>query len=231
MAKSSKDLEMAYAGVPYHSAGIARSAPGSHRSYERSKRMLDILMASIGLVTLSPLMVIVAILIKIDDPRGSVFFRQVRVGKWGQEFTMFKFRSMATDAEQRLEQLLQLNEIQGKMFKMKNDPRITRIGRLLRKTSLDELPQLWNVLTGEMSLVGPRPSLPREVEQYTIAERERLHVIPGCTGLWQVSGRSRLSFEQMVALDLYYIRHRNLRMDIGLIFRTFKVMILKSDAY
>ncbi|MDI4644157.1 sugar transferase [Cohnella hashimotonis] len=231
MAKSSKEMEMAYAGVSYPSAGLARSAPRSHRSYERSKRLLDILMAAIGLVVLSPLMVMVAVLIKIDDPRGGVLFRQVRVGKWGQEFTMFKFRSMAVDAEQRLEQLLQLNEIQGKMFKMKNDPRITRIGRLLRKTSLDELPQLWNVLTGEMSLVGPRPSLPREVEQYTIAERERLHVIPGCTGLWQVSGRSRLSFEQMVALDLYYIRHRNLRMDIGLIFRTFKVMILKSDAF
>ncbi|CAI6036663.1 sugar transferase [Cohnella sp. JJ-181] len=231
MAKSSKEMEMAYAGVPYYPAGLARSRPRPHRFYERSKRMLDISLSLLGLLVLSPLMLVVALLIKIDDPRGGVLFRQVRVGKWGQSFTMLKFRSMTADAEGRLEQLLQHNEIQGKMFKMKNDPRITRIGRILRKTSLDELPQLWNVLAGDMSLVGPRPSLPREVELYTPAERERLHVIPGCTGLWQVSGRSRLSFEQMVELDLFYIRHRNLRMDIGLILRTFKVMILKSDAY
>ena len=137
-------------------------------TYLRMKRFIDIVGSLIGLILLSPIFLVVALLIKIEDPKGPIFFKQVRIGKDETEFYMYKFRSMVTDAEERLKDLLELNEVSGAMFKMKDDPRITRIGKFIRKTSIDELPQLWNVLKGDMSLVGPRPPLPREVEEYTL---------------------------------------------------------------
>ncbi|GAS80096.1 multidrug MFS transporter [Paenibacillus amylolyticus] len=195
------------------------------------KRMLDLLGSFIGLIILCPLFAVIGILIKIEAPQGSVFFRQVRVGQNGKEFHMYKFRSMVANAEDLLEQLIDQNEVNGNMFKMKNDPRITRIGKFIRKTSLDELPQLWNVFRGEMSLVGPRPALPREVQNYTSYDRQRLQMIPGCTGLWQVSGRNSVGFDEMVELDLTYARERNMMVDIKIIFRTFRVLVGSKDAF
>jgi exopolysaccharide biosynthesis polyprenyl glycosylphosphotransferase len=201
------------------------------KGYLIAKRLMDIFGAIIGLVFLSWLFLIVAILIKLEDPKGPVIFKQVRVGKDGKEFYMYKFRSMVTNAEELLESLLHLNETTGAMFKMKDDPRVTKIGKFIRKTSIDELPQLWNVLKGEMSLVGPRPPLPREVEQYTEYDKQRLLVTPGCTGLWQVSGRNDLGFNEMVELDLKYIRERSLLYDLKIIFKTIKIMISPNSAY
>lgn len=199
--------------------------------YLRMKRLIDIIGSLLGLILLSPVFLIVAILIKIEDPKGPVFFKQVRVGKGETEFQMYKFRSMVSDAEERLKELLALNEVSGAMFKMKNDPRITKIGKFIRKTSVDELPQLWNVLKGEMSLVGPRPPLLREVKEYTLYEKQRLLVTPGCTGLWQISGRSNIGFEKMVELDLYYMKNRSLNFDIKIILKTFFVLLGTKDAF
>jgi len=199
--------------------------------YEVSKRLIDIIGAFVGLVVLLPLLIVVSILVKIDDPKGSVFYYQTRVGKNERLFRMYKFRSMVRDADKQLEQLLAQNEIEGAMFKMKHDPRITRIGRFIRRTSIDELPQLVNVLRGDMSLVGPRPPLPREVKEYTAYDKQRLSVTPGCTGLWQVSGRNELSFEQMVDLDLKYINKRSIVFDLLIILRTVKVLLGSKGAY
>lgn len=192
---------------------------------------MDICGAFIGLVCLSWLFFVVAILIKLEDPKGPIFFKQVRVGKDGKEFYMYKFRSMVANAEELLDSLLHLNETTGAMFKIKEDPRITKVGKFIRRTSIDELPQLWNVLKGEMSLVGPRPPLPREVEQYTEYDKQRLLVTPGCTGLWQVSGRSNIGFEGMVELDLQYIRSRSIFFDLKIICRTVLVMFSSKDAF
>jgi exopolysaccharide biosynthesis polyprenyl glycosylphosphotransferase len=199
--------------------------------YEVSKRFIDIVGALTGIILLLPIFIIVAFLIKIEDSNGPVFFKQIRVGKDGKEFYMYKFRSMVSNAEEKLEELLQFNEIEGAMFKMKEDPRITNIGKKIRKTSIDELPQLWNVLKGDMSLVGPRPPLPREVEKYSTYQIQRLLVTPGCTGLWQVSGRSNIGFEEMIELDFYYISNRNLLFDLKIISRTIFVMFTSRDAY
>ena len=174
---------------------------------------------------------VLAIIIKVDDPAGPVFFSQVRIGKNGQHFRMYKFRSMCVDAESKLNQLVKRNEVKGAMFKIKDDPRITKIGHFIRKTSLDELPQLYNVLRGEMSLVGPRPCLPRELKKYSEYDKQRLLVVPGCTGLWQVSGRNALSFKQMVHLDLEYISNRSLLNDIIILFRTTKIIFVPNQAY
>lgn len=232
MIEPSNDMKRSYAGMPYYGGANARVKLEAGRlQYDRTKRGMDIVLAATGLLVLSPLLLIVAILVKWDDPKGGIFFFQVRVGKDGRLFRMVKFRTMVVDAEKRLQELLARNEVKGNMFKMKNDPRVTRIGRLLRKTSIDELPQLWNVLRGEMSLVGPRPCLPREAENYSPIDKLRLAVTPGCTGLWQVSGRNALSFEQMLELDLHYIRHRSFGMDVSLMLRTVKVMVLPNDAY
>mgnify|MGYP001436628938 CR=1 FL=1 len=201
------------------------------KGYLIAKRIMDICGALVGLICLSWLFLIVALLIKLEDPKAPVFFKQVRVGKDGKEFYMYKFRSMVTNAEELLESLLHLNEVSGAMFKMKDDPRVTKIGKFIRKTSIDELPQLWNVLKGDMSLVGPRPPLPREVAQYTEYDKQRLLVKPGCTGLWQVSGRNDLGFDEMVELDLKYIRERSLLYDIKIIFKTIKIMIKPNSAY
>lgn len=200
-------------------------------SYLRMKRSIDIIGSLIGLMILSPIILLIAILIKIEDPKGPIFFKQVRVGKDETEFQMYKFRSMVSDAEERLKDLLALNEVSGAMFKMKEDPRITKIGKFIRKTSIDELPQLWNVLKGDMSLVGPRPPLPREVVEYSSYDRQRLLVIPGCTGLWQVSGRSNLNFDQMVMLDLKYIEDRTFWFDFKIIIKTVIMIIGSKDAY
>lgn len=200
------------------------------RFYLFIKRAIDVIGSAAGLLFMSPLFVLLSVLIKIEDPKGPIFFKQVRVGKGGQKFVMYKFRSMVSNAEELLKELLENNEIQGAMFKMKNDPRITKIGRFIRKTSIDELPQLWNVLKGDMSLVGPRPPLPREVEEYSSHEMQRLIVTPGCTGLWQVSGRNSLSFYQMVELDLHYIRNQSLAQDMKIIWKTFGALFGK-DAY
>ncbi|WP_229750399.1 sugar transferase [Paenibacillus nasutitermitis] len=203
----------------------------SKRSYLMMKRAMDIIMAFIGLVCISPAFIVIAIIIKMEDPKGSIFFHQVRIGKHEKPFKMFKFRSMVSNAEELLEDLLAKNEINGAMFKMKEDPRITRIGKFIRRTSIDELPQLWNVIRGDMSLVGPRPPLPREVEEYTNYDKLRLKVTPGCTGLWQISGRNELSFHEMVQLDLLYIKKRSVLYDIKIILKTVRVLLGSKDAY
>lgn len=200
-------------------------------NYSVLKRTLDIAGSLFGLLLLSPLFVIIALMIKIEDPKGSVLFYQTRIGKHEKPFRMYKFRSMVSNAEEKLKDLLAKNEIEGAMFKMKNDPRITKIGKFIRKTSIDELPQLINVLRGEMSLVGPRPPLTREVAEYTTYDKLRLTVKPGCTGLWQVSGRNELSFKEMVELDLKYIQNRSIGADLKIIFKTFRVLLGAKDAF
>ncbi|MFB5267900.1 sugar transferase [Paenibacillus enshidis] len=199
--------------------------------YLASKRTLDILGALFGIVFLLPVLILVALLIKLEDPKGPVLFKQQRIGKNGKAFNMYKFRSMVSNAEQLLEKLLDKNEVSGLMFKIKEDPRITKIGKIIRKTSLDELPQLFNVLKGEMSLVGPRPPLPREVKEYNSFHWKRLAVTPGCTGLWQVSGRNHVGFEEMVELDIQYIQNRNMAYDMKIILLTFKVLFGSDNAF
>lgn len=194
------------------------------------KRALDVTLATLGLLLSSPLMLLAAIAIKLDSP-GSVFFRQVRVGEHGRLFTVFKFRSMREGAEEELEQLLAFNEASGPLFKMKDDPRRTRVGTFLRTTSLDELPQFFNILRGDMSLVGPRPGLPSEVEQYQPWHRQRLEVQPGLSGLWQVSGRSDLTFDEMCLLDIYYIENWSLALDFVIMLRTLPRVLFGSGAY
>ncbi|MFD0047939.1 sugar transferase [Actinomycetes bacterium NPDC127524] len=201
------------------------------KAYLFSKRCVDFAGSLAGIIILSFLFIVIAIIIKIDDPKGGIFFSQTRIGRSGKEFKMFKFRSMISNAEEKLHEVLLLNEIDGAMFKMKEDPRVTKIGKIIRKTSIDELPQLFNVLRGEMSLVGPRPPLPREVEQYTQYDRQRLLVTPGCTGLWQVSGRNSLGFDEMVELDLAYIKKRSFLMDVKIILRTVLVLFGSKDAF
>ena len=186
------------------------------------KRAGDILFSLIGIIVLSPVMFIVAAAIKLDS-KGPAIFSQVRIGLNGKPFKMYKFRSMVSGAEELLDKLKDKNEMTGPMFKMKEDPRVTRVGRFIRKTSLDELPQLFNVIKGEMSLVGPRPNLPREVLKFTKRQRMKLFVKPGLTCYWQVMGRSNIDFDDWMKLDLKYIKDRNTILDLKLIFKTFKV--------
>ncbi|WP_311408467.1 sugar transferase [Liquorilactobacillus uvarum] len=198
--------------------------------YRPMKRAVDFFFSLGGLILLSPLFLIVALLIKFED-HGTIFYKQKRLGRGGKVFYMYKFRSMCMDAEKKLVELKKYNEIDGAMFKMRHDPRVTRIGKFIRKTSIDELPQLCNVLMGHMSLVGPRPPLPNEVAQYSEYDKQRLYVTPGCTGLWQVSGRNEVGFNEMVALDLKYIKKSNLLYDFAIILRTIKIMIVPNGAY
>ncbi|MDQ0193953.1 sugar transferase [Paenibacillus wynnii] len=200
-------------------------------SYLVLKRMIDIIFSALGLLVLLPLFVVVAVLIKLEDPKGKVFFRQNRVGKDEKQFPMYKFRSMVSNAEELKKNLLAHNEVSGAMFKIKNDPRITRTGRFLRKTSIDELPQLWNVLIGHMSLVGPRPPLPDEVAEYTEYDKQRLTVTPGCTGYWQVHARNSVGFDEMVQLDLTYIHMRSTMLDLKIIAKTGLMLLGSKDAY
>jgi exopolysaccharide biosynthesis polyprenyl glycosylphosphotransferase len=191
---------------------------------------MDVVGAVVGLTLGAPLFALIALAIRIDSP-GPVIFRQARVGIGGKLFEMYKFRSMREGAEAEIEQLRGRNEADGPIFKIRDDPRRTRVGRLLRRTSLDELPQLWNVLRGEMSLVGPRPPTPTEVDGYMDWHRKRLEVSPGLTGLWQVSGRSLLSFDEMVLLDIYYIEHWSLWLDFKILLRTIPQVLFGNGAY
>lgn len=201
------------------------------KAYLLFKRVFDILCAIIGLLILSILFFIIGFLIKLEDKQGSVFFKQTRIGKDGKPFEMYKFRSMVSNAEDLKASLMDKNEATGPVFKIKDDPRVTRVGKFIRKTSIDELPQLINVIKGEMSLVGPRPSLPQEVAAYSSYERQRLKIVPGITCYWQVGGRSNLSFSEWVELDLKYIRERNLFIDFKLIIKTFFVLFGSKDAF
>ena len=200
-------------------------------TYLVSKRCFYVAASFIGLVLLSGVFLVLAVLIKLDDPHGKVFYSQTRLGKDGRRFQMWKFRSMVAGADKMVDKLLKKNDVDGAMFKIKQDPRVTRIGRVIRKYSLDELPQLFNVLRGDMSLVGPRPPLPREVVKYTEYDRQRLAVVPGVTGLWQVSGRNELGFDEMVALDIHYINHASVAEDFRILFKTILVVIHPTGAY
>lgn len=200
------------------------------KNYLIMKRCIDFIASLLGIFVLLPILFLAAVAIKLDS-KGPVLFQQTRVGENGKTFKMIKFRSMQVSAEHLLNDLKEKNEADGPVFKIKNDPRITRVGMILRKTSMDELPQLINVLTGEMSLVGPRPPLPSEVIQYTPYQRQRLMVKPGLTCYWQISGRSELSFEEWVDLDLKYIKRRNIWLDIALILLTIPAVLTGKGAY
>jgi len=194
------------------------------------KRLLDMMATGLGLLALTPLFLLTALAIKLEDPEGPVFFGQKRSGLYGKTFTMWKFRSMVADAEKLKAQLQAQNEMDGPVFKIKHDPRITKVGRFIRKTSLDELPQLWNVLCGDMSLVGPRPPIPAEVSQYERWQLRRLSMRPGITCIWQVSGRNNIDFETWMKLDLQYIDNWSLFLDIKLLLKTIPVVLLRQGA-
>ena len=195
------------------------------------KRTFDIFASTVLLVVLSPLFGITALCIILES-RGPVFYSQIRVGKDGRQFRFFKFRSMVVGAQAMKAQLLQHNESKdGVLFKMKKDPRITRVGRFIRKFSTDELPQLFNVLIGDMSLVGPRPATPDEVAQYTLEQRKRLHAVPGITCIWQISGRSEIPFEKQVQLDIEYIKSTNVLSDLVILLKTIPAVLSGKGAY
>ncbi|WP_247828502.1 sugar transferase [Arthrobacter antioxidans] len=214
------------AGLPL----IHVSTPNLEKGQRFFKRTTDIIGATVLIIAASPLLAAIALLVRFDSP-GPVLFRQERVGTAGECFEMYKFRSMVVDAEARLEQLLDNHEGNEVLFKLKNDPRITKVGRFLRKFSLDELPQLFNVLGGSMSLVGPRPPLAAEVERYDIRAHRRLLVRPGMTGLWQISGRSLLSWDETVRLDLYYVENWSFLGDLTILLRTFKAVVGRHGAF
>ena len=198
--------------------------------YSVTKRLIDIVGSLCGIILLSPLFLIVAVLIKLEDPKGKVFFAQERNGKYPKTFKMYKFRSMVHNAEDLLKDLMDRNEQTGPVFKINDDPRITKVGKFIRKTSIDELPQLFNVLKGDMSLVGPRPPIPHEVDQYNSYQMQRLAVKPGLTCIWQVSGRNNIGFDEWVEMDIEYIKTRNLWLDIKLIFKTVGVLFGDDNA-
>ena len=195
------------------------------------KRAIDILVAALTLLIWSPLILTVIALIKLEDG-GPIFFRQTRIGMKGRPFGMWKFRSMVVNADALKDKLIKQNEMSGGVtFKMKNDPRVTRIGRFIRKFSIDEVPQLWNVLVGEMSLVGPRPPVPREVQEYSMEDRQRLLARPGLTCFWQVAGRSNIDFAGQVRLDVQYIKSKSVRLDFLLLLKTIPAVFLGKGAY
>jgi lipopolysaccharide/colanic/teichoic acid biosynthesis glycosyltransferase len=211
--------------------GDIQHNPWNGRLVSFTKRLIDIAATGGAILFLSPLLLTLAAVVKISDPKGPIIFKQTRVGLNGKHFTMYKYRSMYMDAESRLEKLRHLNETTGPIFKIKNDPRIYPMGRILRKYSLDELPQLFNILLGDMAIVGPRPPLPAEVAQYEAWHRMRLSVKPGLTCHWQVSGRSNIGFEDQVRLDNKYIRHGGIATDMELIRKTFRVVFKGEGAY
>lgn len=226
------DLLARVAGI-YDMAGISLFKAHNQsiqKAYRTFKRIVDLLGAGLGLLAISPVLGLAALLIKLDSP-GPVFFRQTRLGEGSREFRLFKFRTMFLGAEKNRHHLMEKNEADGPIFKIRNDPRITPVGRWLRRLSLDELPQLINVFLGEMSLVGPRPPLPAEVAQYKEWHKRRLEGPQGMTGLWQVSGRSELSFEEMVLLDIYYLEHGSPVLDVEILFKTLPAVILGGGAY
>ncbi len=198
--------------------------------YHSVKRVFDFLAATCGIIILSPLMLIIAILIKSED-HGPIFYKQVRVGKNGKTFKMYKFRSMFVNADKMLDKLKEQNDVDGPMFKMKDDPRVTKIGHFIRKHSLDELPQFFNVLKGDMSLVGPRPPLPSEVVEYSEYDKQRLLIIPGCTGLWQATERNEAGFNEMVQLDIEYIKKAGFLFDLWIIWKTIIIVFKPNGSY
>ncbi len=212
------------------SFGLPRSQAWHFRYETTLKRLLDLVLASLGLLATLPLWLVIVVAIRLDSPGHSIFVQE-RVGLHGRRFSFYKFRSMYADAEERLAELESSNEVSGPVFKIRRDPRVTRLGLILRRTSLDELPQLLNVLKGEMSLVGPRPPLPKEVEQYRPSDALRLTVKPGLTCLWQISGRSTISFDDWMALDREYIRKMSLWLDLSVLVRTVFVVFTMRGAY
>lgn len=201
----------------------------SHRRYWALRRTQDVFFSGMALLVLSPVLLLVYILVFLDDPHGSPIFRQIRCGRDGKPFKMYKFRSMYIDAERKLEELLQNNEMDGPAFKIKDDPRITRVGHFIRKTSIDELPQLVNILKGDMSIVGPRPALPREVEQYRDIWKQRMYITPGLTCYWQIAPhRNEISFDEWMAMDMKYIEERSFWIDWKIIFMTVKAVVCKQ---
>lgn len=219
---------MSYSGK--HKIYLDKKAIEDRHLYRLLKRIFDFITSLVGIILLLPLFLVVAGLIKVED-HGKIIYKQTRVGRNGSLFSIYKFRSMRMDADKHIAELLKYNQVEGPMFKIKDDPRITKIGKFIRKTSIDELPQLVNVLRGQMSLVGPRPPLVTEVKQYSEYDKQRLLVIPGCTGLWQVSGRNDVGFSEMVELDLEYIEKSNLLFDFFLVIKTLKIMIIPNGAY
>lgn len=198
--------------------------------YHSIKRVFDFIAAICGVIILSPVMLVIAIFIKAED-HGPVFYKQVRVGKNGKKFKMYKFRSMFVNADKMLSKLKEQNDVEGPMFKMKDDPRITKVGHFIRKHSLDELPQFLNVIKGDMSLVGPRPPLPLEVAKYSDYDKQRLLVTPGCTGLWQATERNDVGFSEMVQLDIEYIKKANFLFDLWIIWKTIQIIIKPNSSY
>ena len=202
---------------------------GRRKFYLAVKRIQDVTFSLLALVVLSPALLLIALAVVIDDPKGGPLFTQTRCGQWGKEFRLYKFRTMYIDAEERLEALLPYNEMTGPAFKIRNDPRVTRFGKILRSMGLDELPQLLNILRGDMSIVGPRPPLPREVVKYTPHQRQRLAVKPGLTCFWQVHpARNSLDFDSWVDLDLRYIRDQSWLLDWKLIFLTIRAVVKRE---
>lgn len=197
--------------------------------YEKIKRFFDICLSAAALVVLSPLLLVIAILIYLED-KGPVIYSQTRIGKDGRAFKLYKFRSMCVDADERLRDLQKLNERDGPVFKIKNDPRVTKVGKFIRKTCIDELPQLVNIIKGDMSIVGPRPPLPNEVEQYNSYQKQRLLVVPGLTCYWQIQKGEETTFDEWVELDLKYIKERSILLDFRLILLTFKVILSGKGA-
>jgi exopolysaccharide biosynthesis polyprenyl glycosylphosphotransferase len=205
--------------------------PAPNTLYLRfGKRAFDVLASSIALVLLAPVIAVLAVLVKLSSP-GPVFYRSTRVGRGGRPFTFYKLRSMVKDADLKRRNLAHMNEADGPVFKIARDPRITGIGRFMRSTSLDEVPQFWNILKGDMSLVGPRPPIPEEVAQYEPWQLRRLDVLPGLTCLWQISGRSRIGFQEWMRLDLEYIRHQSFRLDLKILLRTIPAVLSREGAY
>lgn len=197
--------------------------------YEKIKRFFDICLSSAALVVLSPLLLVIAILIYLED-KGPVIYSQTRIGKDGRAFKLYKFRSMCVDADEKLKDLQELNERDGPVFKIRDDPRVTKIGKFIRKTCIDELPQLVNIIKGDMSIVGPRPPLPNEVEQYNSYQKQRLLVVPGLTCYWQIQKGEETTFDEWVELDLKYIKERSILLDFRLILLTFKVILSGKGA-
>lgn len=239
MSKNIGDKEMEYTqsvdSITIYSPEVQplKEHLSQKKGYLIVKRVIDIIGSIVGVVLTIPFIFVVGLAIKLESKslKAKVFFVQERVGKDGKTFKMIKFRSMQEDAEEQLKNLLHKNEIKGAMFKMKNDPRVTKVGKFIRKTSIDELPQFFNVLIGDMSLVGPRPPLMREVVQYSEKDKARLLVKPGITGLWQATVRNDSDFDVMVRLDVRYIRELSFKMDMKILFKTISVVFHPNGAY
>jgi exopolysaccharide biosynthesis polyprenyl glycosylphosphotransferase len=203
---------------------------GGTLTYHVVKRVFDVVIGVVILILLLPIIPVLAIMIKLESP-GGVFFRQERVGKGGRVFKFYKFRSMCKEAEEQKDHIEALNEQEGPVFKVRSDPRVTIVGKFLRRSSLDEIPQIFNVLKGDMSIVGPRPHMPKEVAQYQSWHRRRLEVIPGITCLWQISGRSHISFNEWMRLDIEYLKNRSFKYDLVIFLKTIPAVIARKGAY